>query len=173
MPLSKPVRRQHLHSREILCRGFKREDGLWDIEARLVDTKTYSFDNADREGIRAGEPIHEMAVRLTVDDNLAVQDIEVSSDHGPFSICAGATANYRTLRGLSIGPGWKKEALERVGAAKGCTHITDLIVGPLAVAAIHTVHAARDKLAEPRDGGKSRPPLLESCHAFAADSPVT
>ena len=135
MPLSQSVRRQHLHTREILCRGFKREDGLWDIEARLTDCKTYSFDNIDRGIVSAGEPIHDMAVRLTVDDALVVKDIEVASDRSPFTICGGATAGYRALVGLAIGRGWKKAVIGRVGAVKGCTHITDLIVGPLAVAA--------------------------------------
>ena len=172
MPLSKPVRRQHLHTREILCRGFKREDGLWDIEAKLADTKTYAFDNADRGGISAGEPVHAMAVRLTVDDALVVRDIEVSSDSAPFSICGGATDGYRALKGLSIGRGWKKSVIGLVGAIKGCTHITDLIVGPLAVAAFHTVHSAREKLGQPGEDGKTRPALIDSCHAFAGDSPV-
>ena len=58
MALSRPARREHIHSRDIRCRGFRREDGLWDIEATLEDTKTYSFANRDRGGIAAGEPIH-------------------------------------------------------------------------------------------------------------------
>ncbi len=172
MPLSKPVRRQHLHTREIVCRGFKREDGLWDIEATLADSKTYSFDNADRGGISAGETIHGMAVRLTVDDALVVQDIDVASDNAPFGICGGATGGYGALKGLAIGRGWKKAVIARVGAVKGCTHITDLIVGPLAVAAFHTVHSAREKLGRPGDGGKTKPVLIDSCHAFASDSAV-
>lgn len=43
MALSRPARREHIHSRDIRCRGFRREDRLWDIEATLEDTKTYSF----------------------------------------------------------------------------------------------------------------------------------
>ena len=45
--LSRPARREHIHTRDIRCRGFRREDGLWDIEVTLEDTKTYSFDNRD------------------------------------------------------------------------------------------------------------------------------
>ena len=36
MPLSKPAPRKHIHTREIKCLGFEREDGLWDIEGRLI-----------------------------------------------------------------------------------------------------------------------------------------
>src|SRR6185503_19700597 len=41
MSLSAPAPRRHLHTRSITCEGFARDDGLWDIEARIVDTKTY------------------------------------------------------------------------------------------------------------------------------------
>ena len=40
MPLSRAVPRDHIHTREIRCRGFRRRDGLWDIEGVLEDTKT-------------------------------------------------------------------------------------------------------------------------------------
>ena len=54
MPLPRPARRELIHQRDIRCRGYQREDGLWDIEGELIDTKTYSFANRDREGIVAG-----------------------------------------------------------------------------------------------------------------------
>ncbi len=40
MPLPPVAPREHLHTREIEWRGYRREDELWDIEGRLVDTKT-------------------------------------------------------------------------------------------------------------------------------------
>ena len=172
MPLSKPVRRQHLHTREIVCRGYKRDDGLWDIEAALTDTKTYVFDNVDRGHISAGEPMHGMFVRITVDDELTVKEIEAVSDFTPFTVCPSIVGAYATLKGLRIGRGWREAVRERVGRVKGCTHLTDLLVGPLLTAAIHTVNSARERLGHAGADGKARPPLLESCHAFAPTSPV-
>ena len=72
MPLSNAAPRKHIHTRKIDCRGYRRDDGLWDIEGTLVDTKTYSFGNEDRAGIAAGEPFHEMHIRLTIDDDMEV-----------------------------------------------------------------------------------------------------
>jgi hypothetical protein len=172
MPLSKPVRRQHLHTREIVCRGYKRDDGLWDIEAGLTDTKTYAFDNIDRGVISAGEPLHGMFIRLTVDDSLTVMDIETVSDLTPFAVCPAAASAYASLKGLRMGRGWREAVRERVGGVKGCTHLTDLLVGPLLTATIHTVNAAREKLSHAGTDGKTRPPLLETCQAFATSSPV-
>ena len=40
MPLTNPAPRKLMHTRAIDCKGYERADGLWDIEAHLVDTKT-------------------------------------------------------------------------------------------------------------------------------------
>ena len=48
MPLTPPADRKPMHTRRIRCEGFSRADGLWDIEAHLIDTKPYDMPNADR-----------------------------------------------------------------------------------------------------------------------------
>ena len=48
MPLTEPVARELLHLRDIELRGYRRADGLFDIEATLQDTKSYAFSNAER-----------------------------------------------------------------------------------------------------------------------------
>jgi hypothetical protein len=32
-----------MHTRKVEYRGFEREDGLWDIEGELLDTKPHAF----------------------------------------------------------------------------------------------------------------------------------
>jgi hypothetical protein len=83
MALSPPAEREPLHRRACDIRGYRRADGLWDIEGRLTDTKTYAFPNEWRGEIASGEPIHDMWIRLTVDDDFVVRDIEVVTDAGP------------------------------------------------------------------------------------------
>jgi hypothetical protein len=48
MPLPAPQARSHLHTRAVVFRGYHREDGLWDIEAALIDTKTYALERFER-----------------------------------------------------------------------------------------------------------------------------
>ena len=55
MPLTTPAGRRLMHTRSIECRGYEREDGLWDIEAHLVDTKTYT--HLRRHGGRPGRNV--------------------------------------------------------------------------------------------------------------------
>lgn len=171
MPLSRATPRRHIHTRLIDCRGYARDDGLWDIEATLSDTKTYSFANQDRGGINAGEPIHGMAIRLTLDDDLVVAAAEASTDAAPYSICGTVTAAFYGLVGLKVGKGWRKGVLERFGRTAGCTHLTDLLTGPMAVVAYQTVHPARSRR-ESADAPGRRPAMIDTCHALAADGPI-
>ena len=119
MALSKPHPRKHLHTRDIQCRGFERDDGLWDIEAEIVDTKTYSFDNADRNGVAAGEPVHHMRIRLTLDNDLVVQKAEASTEAAPYGICGDINRAFASLEGAVIAPGWRREVIKRMGGVKG------------------------------------------------------
>ena len=54
MPLSPPVNRALRHRRAITAEAYVRDDGLWDIEARLTDTKPREIPLAGG-GERAGQ----------------------------------------------------------------------------------------------------------------------
>ncbi len=171
MSLSRPSPREHIHSREIRCRGYRRADGLWDVEAVIEDTKTYSFANHDRNGIASGEPIHRMHIRLSVDDRLVVHAAEAVTEAAPFSLCGDIAPRFAALVGLRIGPGWRKAVLERMAGVHGCTHLTDLLIGPVTQTVMQTVGPARSRRSNAPAGG-ARPPIIDTCHALAADGPV-
>src|SRR2546423_13458202 len=104
MPLTHPAPRKLIHTRAIECKGYQREDGLWDIEAQLVDTKTYAHSRrnggADRQ---PGEPVHHMWLRITIDLDLLIHDAEAHTDAGPYPICGDITPNFKKLAGGKIG----------------------------------------------------------------------
>lgn len=171
-PLSPPVAREHLHTRRIECRGYRRADGLWDIEAQIVDTKTYAFENGWRGTVGPGEPLHDMHVRLTLDDRLVIHDAEAVTVASPYRICPEAAPNLARIKGLRIKPGWMGEVKRRYGGPEGCTHILELL-RPLATAAFQTIFPYLERLHdEGRVGdGARRPagPPVDSCYAYAAD----
>ena len=142
MPLSPPQERELLHSRDIVLRGYRRADGLYDIEAQLTDTKSYGSANRDRGYIHAGEPIHGMWMRLTVDEQRRIVACEAASDHTPYAICPAAAPNFARLAGLQIKPGFLKEAAKRVGGTAGCTHLRELLQ-QMATTAYQTIDPAR------------------------------
>ena len=174
MPLSaSAVEREHLHNRRYDFQGYRRKDGLWDIEGRMTDTKTYGFPNEYRGRIEAGEPLHDMRIRLTLDDHFVVQDIEVSTDGSPFAICPEVAPNFAVVKGLKIGSGWNKKLKELLGGTRGCTHHVEML-GAMATVAFQTLwgQVAREKKDVPEAGSAHRPRFLDSCYAFASDSPV-
>ncbi len=71
VPPPSPAGRVPVHSRDIACCGYRRTDGLWDIEARMTDRKGYAVHN-DYRTVDAGAPFHDMALRVTVDDTLLI-----------------------------------------------------------------------------------------------------
>ena len=176
MPLSDPAERELLHLRDIELRGFRRADGLFDVEARLTDTKTYGFGNADRGWIDPGTPLHGMKARMTVDDTMLIVAFEAVTEHGPYAICPAAAPNFGRLAGLRIGPGFLRAAAERVGGVQGCTHLRELLQ-PMATVAFQTLSAVRqprraEQEAQAAKPSVAKPALLNTCLAYASDGSV-
>lgn len=171
MPLSAPAEREELHQRRYDFRGFRRADGLWDVEGWIADTKSYGFSNYDRAYVAAGEPLHEMAVRITLDEDFVVRDIEATTEASPFTVCPAIAQNYRKLIGARMGTGWRRTVRNAVGGTEGCTHITELI-GALATVAFQTMYPILAAEGKVKQSGGQRPPLLDSCYAFRSDGPI-
>lgn len=171
MPLPPPsVERTKLHNRTYDFQGYQRADGLWDIEGRIIDTKTYAFANDDRGMINPGEALHDMSIRLTIDEDFVVHDIEAVTDGSPFAICPNVAPNFKRVIGCQIKTGWRQLVRKQIGAADGCTHLIEML-GAMATVAFQTLYPVRAKKAGARQPGE-RPGLLETCFAFRTDSPV-
>jgi hypothetical protein len=168
MPLSKPAERELLHLRDIAVRGYRRADGLFDVEAEITDTKTYSFHVGDRGDITPGEKLHNMLLRITVDAHLTIVGAEASTEWAPFAICPGGAETFDRLVGLRIGGGFLKEANTRLGGVQGCTHIRELLQ-QMATVAVQTSYVLPARQGQ-GNGGAER--LINSCHGYSASGPV-
>lgn len=169
MPLSPPPSRKLIHTRRIVCEGYQRDDGLWDIEGQIVDTKAYSFETHARGTVAAGVPVHDMRVRLTIDEDMVVHEAEAYTASSPFDICSEVAPDIGKLKGEKIEAGWSKRVFALLGATLGCTHINQLLTGPLATTAFQALVPVRQ--ARARDPNK-KPGLIDTCHALRADGPV-
>lgn len=167
MPLSDPAPRERLHRRDIRLTGYRRSDGLFDIEAELIDSKTYPIVLEGRAPA-PGEPLHHMQLRLTVDEDMTIVAAEAATDAGPYLICAGGAASFASLAGLRIGPGFVREAMARLGGTAGCTHIREL-VQQMGTVTFQTLFGQRSR--PPADAAVAAR-MVNSCHAYAADGPV-
>ena len=174
--------RRHVHTRAIRAEVFARDDGLWDVEAELVDTKAADFMLAS--GSRpAGSAIHRMRLTVTIDTQFDVVDASAASlDHPYPGHCGGVEPDYRKLVGLNLMKGFKRAVRERLGGIAGCTHMTELtdVLPTTAVQAFAgEVIRNRDLLGEAVDPSeRAAPPAaekpfqLDRCHALRTDGPA-
>lgn len=184
MPLSPPAPRKPLHTRHIEMVGYEREDGLFDVEAHLVDTKTYSFTNQDRGEVTPGVPLHEMLARMTLTADMEITAFEAATDFSPYSICPQAAPNFARLAGLRIGRGFVKAANERIGGVHGCTHLREMLgqMGTVAFQTMYSIRMHRQRAPNAQTTAevtgetvapvKGRPASIGTCLAYAPSSPV-
>ncbi len=168
MPVVHPsVTRRPLHRRAIDVQVFARDDGLFDVEASLNDTKSHNVPLAGQQR-RAGEPIHEMRLHLTVDTSLTIHACTSQTLWMPYAGACDAHGDaYARLTGLNLMKGFRQAVQERLQGTRGCTHLTELCqVLPTAV-----IQAMAGSVIDTREGdGDGNPPFqLDRCHALRRD----
>ncbi|WP_271274486.1 DUF2889 domain-containing protein [Aliamphritea hakodatensis] len=165
MPLPSPAPRALQHTRTVTCRGYKRDDGLWDIEGHLTDIKTSAIPLKERNDgwVPAGEPIHDLSLRITIDLDMNIHDVASSMDLTPYRLCPDITVHYRKLIGLRIASGFTRQTRELFGGISGCTHLLELL-GPIATTAFQATH--KEQLARLEHMPQAKPFMLDNCHAL-------
>lgn len=171
MPLTPPQSRSALTTRAIRYEGFRRDDGLWEVEGHLADTRTYEAPTPWRATVPAGAPFHEMWVRLTFDDQREIREIEVAIDSHPFPECPSVRLNFERLIGLRMGAGFAKAVQARVGGEEGCTHVLTLInhVATVAVQSLSSQVRWDDRRSAERVYGldpDGKPPVVGACRGY-------
>ena len=169
MPLPPPLPRDELHLRRVEMRGYRRHDGLYDIEAHITDTKSKNLALSEKT-VPAGMPIHDMWLRLVVDEELTVHDVVAVIDASPFPICPEATEALASIKGLRIGAGWSRAVKERLSRTENCTHLAELLM-PLATTAYQTLAPLRHSRPA-RVDANGRPAQIDSCYAYSSKREV-
>jgi hypothetical protein len=175
--LPAPVPRRPVHTRRTSFEGFLRDDGLWDLDCTLSDTKSDAIHMRERGVLPAGEPIHLLRVRLTVDDSFTIRAVETAAIDTPFDEClVPAGAPMQKLVGLTMGPGWRKAIEGAIGGVGGCTHLRELVFNAATAAFQMIPHyrategGRKDDMAA-LDAGK--PPFyMGKCMTWSFEGPV-
>lgn len=170
--MSTSISREELHHRGVDLRFFRRSDGLYEVEGRLVDTKRHAFRRQLAEDdTPPGQPIHDITVRLVIDSQLEVREAEADMRATPFAICPGAALTLQPLVGLTIGAGWNKRVRQLLGGAASCTHIVELL-GPMATTALQGLAPERLATINLPGSEAQRQAKVDSCYAYAAEREV-
>jgi hypothetical protein len=162
-----PVTRVELHHRRIEMHGYRRSDGLYEVEGRLTDRKPVDFEPLlGGKRVPAGEALHDMAVTIVFDSQMLVHGIRSVTNAAPYAICPEGGLALQSLTGLRMAGGWNKEVRQRLAGAQGCTHLMEMM-GPLATVAFQTLSEDRRALPTPVDAD-GRPRKIDSCYAYGA-----
>lgn len=162
------VTREELHTRCIEMKGFRRSDGLFEVEGRVVDRKPH--DHLPIRGDRpvpAGQAIHDMGVRLVFDEEMVVHDVHTFTDSSPYADCPDGGSPLQALKGLKMSKGWSQEVRARLGGPRSCAHLRELLL-PLATVAFQSLSALRASQPE-RLNPQGQPVKIDSCYAYAAE----
>ena len=166
MPLPPPsVERVRLHQRSVKLDGYKRVDGLWDIEARIVDTKDQDYPLSS--GLRKpGEAVHDMWVRITIDGKMNILEAAACMDAAPYmGSCESIAPDYARIVGLNLFHGFRKAVKDMFGSTRGCAHISELLMFLPTVALQTFASEVLDN-----DDSKHKPYQLDRCHALESHS---
>lgn len=169
-PNAPSTERRLMHSRATLVQVYAREDGLFDVEAELRDTKTRDMQLS--AGIRkAGEPVHDMLMHLVVDKQLNIIDAGSVTHAMPYPGHCDRHGNaYARLKGLNLLKGFRAAVKQQLSGVQGCTHLTELCqILPTAV-----IQAFAGVVIDTREGSDDgQPPFqLDRCHALRRDGEV-
>jgi Protein of unknown function (DUF2889) len=166
MPLPHPdPDRKPIHTRTISLQAYRRADGLYDVEGHLQDVRAHDI-TLPRGPLPAGEPIHNMRLRLTVDADATIVTVAAITDAAPFGrSCAVITPDYEKLVGLRVGPGFRSAVRQRLAGVNGCTHLTELLL----TMGTGVIQALTGEVPGSED---VKPFSLDGCHALDTSGPV-
>jgi len=159
--------REELHLRRIDMRGWRRSDGLFEVEGHLVDTKPHDFVPM-RGGtlVEAGKPVHDLGVRLTFDHELRIHAVQTFTHAAPYGICPEGGRALQALVGLRMTSGWGQAVRSQLARADSCTHLKELLI-PLATVA-HQALGYRLRDQPERLDANGKPLKIDSCYAYGA-----
>ncbi len=159
--------RQLKHRRSIDVQVYARGNGLWEVDAHITDRRTQPVRLATGT-LPAGVPIHDMLLRLVVDERFNIVEAGAETTAMPYpGQCNSYADLYSRMAGLNLMRGFRQAVKERLGGVQGCTHITELAqVLPTAV-----VQAFAGDVIDTRgDSDDSAKPFqIDRCHALRSD----
>ena len=112
------------------------------MEAELHDSKAHDMPSFHHQGVRlAGDPIHHMWLRVTIDRKLVVHAIEAAMDAHPQQDCPQARPALQGMVGACMARGWRQAIAQHMGGVASCTHLREVLFN-MATAAFQTLPAA-------------------------------
>lgn len=122
-------RDRKIHGRQIAISTYAYGADAVVVEGRLTDNrhvKTYYFSDG-----RSRPPgvVHDLVIRMVVKGaGLVIEDIDADMETVPREDCREIADALKKVIGMKIQAGFTEKVKEKVGGAKGCTHLVSLLL---------------------------------------------
>jgi hypothetical protein len=159
-----------VHNREILIRTSDLGEHTILVEGSLID---HRYQPMQKEESEESELVHHMVVRLKVrGPSMLIEQAEAAMPHHPRPECPEMLPSIRNLEGFEIAPGYTMKVKKAIGGAKGCAHLTSLIIamGESAVQGYWAAYEAERKRTGLREQTIKK--FINTCHLWKEDGPI-
>lgn len=126
--------KSRVHQRVIGIRTFTTADEHVIVEGRLTDNRLVNTYYLSGEN-RPPDTIHDLIVRILVDDRLVIRQVETEMPQIPHPDCQETINSLQEIVGFKIRRGFTQKVKALFGKGEGCSHLTELITA-MAPAAI-------------------------------------
>ena len=161
-----------VHCRRIIIESFAARDGIV-VEGRLHDERladTFTMTGARRPP----GTIHHMVLRLHVTGPpLTVAAAEVELPGVPYEECRDTAGSLKAIVDMPITAGFTAAAKRRLGGARGCAHLTALLLAmaPAAVQGFWALKASAPVQLTTAATAAMERYLIDTCHVWRRDGP--
>jgi hypothetical protein len=160
--------------REITGSGFRPFRRQIRITARVDDRLRLRMTAGLRDG---GPELSAASAELTCSLEIpafTILEAEAKLSGSPFAGCAAPLASVARLQGLSVAKGFTTAALERIGGATGCAHLSALVIAltPVIPQASGALAGLLNLRPDQTLRNRARNPQVGSCHMWRADGPL-
>lgn len=140
-----------------------------------MDTKPFAQRDHFRGELGPGNPVHDIGLRLAVDDTLTIVEAETIMRSTPFPSCIEVEPILQRLIGKRIGRGWSDLVRRKIGRLETCTRLSELL-SPAVTTLFQTISYGRTpegrSSLDELHGASERPFFIGGCHSWRADGPV-
>jgi len=159
-----------VHTRDISMRTSDLGDHYILVEGNLID---HRYRPSHNEASKQSEVVHHMVIRLKIKGpRMSIEQAEATMPHHPRKECPEVLPSIQNLEGLEIAPGYSMKVKRVIGGAKGCAHLTSLVIamGESAVQGYWTAYGMERRKMGLREETIKK--FINTCHLWKEDGPI-
>ncbi len=167
----KEIREEKVHNRDIKVSTYKCKDNGIIVEGELIDNRVVDTHHYDG-GKRPPGTVHHLIIRLLIDNEFVIQDVEVEMPNTPHEECPETQNSLDEIKGLKIMRGFTMKIKDMFSNGQGCSHLSELLISmaPAAVQGFFTSFST-----EPIPDGMDKSMTLfltDTCWVWRKDGPA-